>query len=110
MSTTRDSDDNVAIDMTELIRVYGELKNDGSIRQQQSSKRHGTSTAAIKNDKDALIATLIQDLEEARERERWLKERIESLERAALSSGEVKNETKQGFWERLSQLFNKQGG
>ena len=106
LTATTDDDGNVAIDMSELIRVYGELKNDGESKQQYNSKQQHGDTAAIKNDKDALIATLQHDLEEARDREKWLRERIEFLQSAALPQG-GNIETKKGFWERLSQLFGK---
>ena len=103
LTATRDGNGNITIDMAELMRVYGELKSDGATNEQLHSRR---KVAPSISDKDALIATLTHSLEEARDREKWLRERVAFLEQAALPPG-VNIEVRKGFWGRLSQLFGK---
>jgi hypothetical protein len=94
VSGTTDSAGNIAVDTAELIRVYGELKSDGTT----SKPPHDTPyIAASDSNTAALITTLQQELQAAQEREAWLRERIEHLERLALPQGEVKK----SLWARI---------
>ncbi len=95
LSVEKDNLGNPKIDISELIRVFGELPGSCSDRSDtvQKDAERTSSTSLISKDDTACIALLQERTEElrlAREEISWLRARIESAEQKLLTGPETK--------------------
>ena len=109
LSATKNTAGHYEIDTAELIRVFGELQQDGNskgaVKQQETAPEAHVLQITI----ETLWEQLITQQREASEREAWLKaqleeekERSRELERKMLPpADEATTEIKKGFWARL---------
>ena len=75
-------DDKKLIDVSELIRVFGNIQPENNIKEQNETTPHTANT----HDKDRIIELLEQQIhdfrereKEAKDREEWLQEQINNL-------------------------------
>jgi len=100
LSSSKDASGNVVIDTSELVRVFGALKSDGST---SASAASGADSSESTFTHHVTIEALREQLRAAQDREEWLKRQLEAeqernreLERRLLPPGE-----KKGLWERI---------
>mgnify|MGYP003620743905 CR=1 FL=1 len=101
LSSSQDVLGNVVIDTSELVRVFGSLKTDGTTEASGVTPPESPEITALHH---FTIETLREQLRGAQEREEWLKRQLEAeqersreLERRMLPPGEGKK----GFFARI---------
>lgn len=108
LSATKNTAGNNEIDTAELIRVFGELQQDGNkqsaVKQQETAPESHILQLTI----ETLREQLKTQQQEALEREAWLKAQLEAeqersreLERRMLPPAEEATTEKKGFWARV---------
>ncbi len=95
LSIEKDHSGNPKVDVSELVRVFGELS--GSFREQsetvQKDTERSSSSASIRQDDTtckALLQERTEELRLAREEIAWLRARIESAEQKLLTGPDTK--------------------
>lgn len=84
LTVTKDHQGHPQIDTAEIIRVFGRLQGDSNLSSTEIQKDTGDGYS-MDTVMDALNQSLMQQLEEAKEREQWYRQQIKEL------SGELSN-------------------
>lgn len=107
ISTTKDTAGKVLIDTAELLRVFGELQQDGNRRNAEKQQDATPANHILQLTIETLREQLKTQQQEASEREAWLKsqleaeqERYKELAQKMLPSGEPST-PKKGFFARF---------
>jgi ubiquinone biosynthesis protein UbiJ len=90
LSVTKDATGKQQVDTSELLRVFGELKNDAAAGVAAEMRQCTTASSSGE------VQYLLEKVAALEADKVWLKERVEFLEQRALPSGE-----KKGFFARV---------
>ncbi len=95
LSIEKDHLGNPKVDVSELIRVFGELSGSPTDQSDTDNKDTGRSTSSTSIEQDdttckALLQERTEELRIAREEIAWLRARIESAEKKLLTGPETK--------------------